>query len=445
MSFPEVIVILLNISKAMLAPANQLDSKLKCAITGVIHFLKLCPWQTISFVTFASRCKILQEFTNDHTLLTEVLNKWEFHSDDPSGEIRVALEFSENYVIEKFGSGQACQFIVITDGLMSQADEVSKDEHSKQTSHTLQRYKKLLNRHLPSRVTKNHPEGEFTLEKEGAFYFLIYPHTTYKITNAINVIAEKYLIPYKGFLSLGKIIMSIHVYPIIHIDDDDSLQGESTYLRFWMFLNDETNENGCNNEYFHVLSSSLRKENRVAVVWLQNNTYATIEAPNSESYFFYFTMYSHESARNLLTPSPMPINPQSKSYLSNNVELPKTEFVESLLNKIPRYVANLPNETAKLTTVIQQIARITDMFCYMPLREKVIENLQDLRIQSPEAENRAILTQCLQLLGDTDLEDDDDEIEAMDYEEEREDPEDYEDHKDEERSNTRISLNDLLN
>ncbi|KAF0412670.1 von willebrand factor a domain-containing protein 9-like [Gigaspora margarita] len=415
------------------------------------------------------------------------LYRWEFHSDDPPGEIRAALEFAEHYVIEKFGSSQECQIIVISDGRIPQdpnfiknseshstkfhnplwrlhiiclADEVSKDDHSKQTNNTLQWYKKLLNRHLPSRVTKNHPKGEFTLEKEGAFYFLLYPHTTYKITNAINVIAEKYLVPCKGILSLGKITMSIHVYPIIHIDDDvqqlikimsivgfkpkELLQGESTYQRFWMFLNDEINENGCN-EYFHILNSSLKKENRVAIVWLQNNTYATIEAPLSGSYF-YFTMYSHESAKNLMTPSPMPINTQPKSYLSNNIELPKTEFVESMLNKIPRYVANLPNETAKLTTVIQQISRITDMFCYTSLREKVIENLQDLRIQSPEAENRAILTQCLQLLGDTDLEEeDDDEIEAMDYEEEREDPEDYEDHKNEERGNARISLNDLLN
>ncbi|CAG8531003.1 30316_t:CDS:10, partial [Racocetra persica] len=435
MSLPEVIVILLDISKAMLEPANQLDSKLKCAITGIIHFLKLCSWQTISCVTFASNCKILQEFTNDHIPLTETLNNWEFHSDDPPGEIWVALEFTEHYVTEKFGSRQACQIIVITDGRIPQADEVSKDDHSKQTECTLQRYKKLLNRHLPSRVTKNHPKGEFTLERE--------------------------VLPYKGTLSLGKITMSIHVYPIIHVDDDvqqlikimsvvgfkpkESLQGESTYLRFWMFLNDEINENVYNNEYFHVLSSSLRKENRVAIVWLQNNTYATIEAPSSESYF-YFTMYSHESAKNLMTPSPMPINTQSKSYLSNNIELPKTELIESMLNKIQRYVANLPNEIAKLTTVIQQISRITDMFCYISLREKVIENLQDLRIQSPEAENRAILTQCLQLLGDTDFEEEDDEdIEAMDYEEEREDPEDYEDRKDEERSNTRISLNDLLN
>ncbi|CAG8710705.1 6776_t:CDS:2, partial [Racocetra fulgida] len=89
-----------------------------------------------------------------------------FHSDDPPGEIRVALEFTEHYVTEKFGSRQACQIIVITDGRMPQADEVSKDDHSKQTECTLQRYKKLLNRHLPSRVTKNHPKGEFTLEKE---------------------------------------------------------------------------------------------------------------------------------------------------------------------------------------------------------------------------------------------------------------------------------------
>ncbi|CAG8808365.1 16092_t:CDS:10, partial [Gigaspora margarita] len=421
MSSPEVIVILLDISKAMSAPANQLDSKLKCAITGILHFLKLCPWQTISCITFASNCKILQEFTNDHNLLTEALNKWEFHSDDPPGEIRAALEFAEHYVIEKFGSSQECQIIVISDGRIPQdpnfiknseshstkfhnplwrlhiiclADEVSKDDHSKQTNNTLQWYKKLLNRHLPSRVTKNHPKGEFTLEKE--------------------------------------VQQLIKIMSIVGFKPKELLQGESTYQRFWMFLNDEINENGCN-EYFHILNSSLKKENRVAIVWLQNNTYATIEAPLSGSYF-YFTMYSHESAKNLMTPSPMPINTQPKSYLSNNIELPKTEFVESMLNKIPRYVANLPNETAKLTTVIQQISRITDMFCYTSLREKVIENLQDLRIQSPEAENRAILTQCLQLLGDTDLEEeDDDEIEAMDYEEEREDPEDYEDHKNEER------------
>ncbi|CAG8759127.1 19504_t:CDS:2, partial [Gigaspora rosea] len=136
---------------------------------------------------------------------------------------------------------------------------------------------------------------------------------------------------------------------IVGFKPKELLQGESTYQRFWMFLNDEINENGCN-EYFHILNSSLKKENRVAIVWLQNNTYATIEAPPSGSYF-YFTMYSHESAKNLMTPSPIPINMQPKSYLSNNIELPKTEFVESMLNKIPRYVANLPNETAKLTTV----------------------------------------------------------------------------------------------
>ncbi|CAG8511032.1 7104_t:CDS:2, partial [Cetraspora pellucida] len=422
----------------------------------------------------------------------------EFHSDDPPGEIQVALEFTEHYVTEKFGSSQTCQFIVITDGRIPQdpdftqnsesyaakfhnplwrlhiiclADEVSKDDHSKQIDCTLQRYKKLLNRHLPSRVTKNHPKGEFTLEREGAFYFLLYPHTAYKITDAINVIAEKYrilalhdqmcilgLALKMGILSLGKITMSIHIYPIIHVDDDvqqsikimsvvgfkpkESLRGESTYLRFWMFLNDEINENGCNNEYFHVLSSSLRKENRVAIVWLQNNTYATMEASSSESYF-YFTMYSHESAKNLMTPSPMPINTQPKSYLSNNIELPKTELIELVIYVIANvhilsFIYALPS--------IQQISRITDMFCYISLREKVIENLQDLRIQSPEAENRAILTQCLQLLGDTDFEEEDDEdIEAMDYEEEREDPEDYEDRKDEERSNSRISLNDLLN
>ena len=77
------------------------------------------------------------------------------------------------------------------------ADAVTKSEHSEITSQTLEKYKKLLNRRIPLKITKNHPNGVYTLEKEGAFCYLPYPHFKDSILDVMNIVLEKYCILFK--------------------------------------------------------------------------------------------------------------------------------------------------------------------------------------------------------------------------------------------------------
>ena len=74
-SLPEVTVILLDISINMLSSSNQLETKFDNSKYLILHFLQKCKWNTLSVISFASKCQILQDFTKDHNSLIKTLNK----------------------------------------------------------------------------------------------------------------------------------------------------------------------------------------------------------------------------------------------------------------------------------------------------------------------------------------------------------------------------------
>jgi hypothetical protein len=84
--------------------------------------------------------------------------------------------------------------------------------------------------------------------------------------------------------------------------------------------------------------------------------------------------------------------------------------------------------------------------CY----KNIVNHNSLFRIQTVEAENRQILTECLFTLGEDIVSenDDDDQLEIMDYEDfeqKEEDDDDNNNQASQASSSNRLSLNDLLN
>ncbi|PKK62373.1 hypothetical protein RhiirC2_759664 [Rhizophagus irregularis] len=170
------------------------------------------------------------------------------------------------------------------------------------------------------------------------------------------------------------------------------------------------------------------------------------EYPKEHDLFMYFTIYKSENRKNLLSEPSTSVNPPllPKSYVTgHNVDLPTPNHIGvnilSLLNKISHYLTNLPNDAVKLKNV------------YKPLREHVVDKLHDVRIQSVEIENRQILAECLVTLGEeTVSENDDDQLEIMDYEEFESREDEYDDDVDDNKQPSPapinpLSLDNLLN
>ncbi|CAJ0825218.1 16272_t:CDS:2 [Entrophospora sp. SA101] len=253
--------------------------------------------------------------------------------------MRSAFLFVEKYVAEKFGQYQVCQIIMITDGKSpeekaplspssSQTDsykfqnelwklhiiclsDIVLNSNKKATcftieiNHVLQGYKELLNRILPLKITKNHPKGDYILDKGGAFWYLPYPQTNASIENVINVMLDKYL----GFKSKKELF------------------GEPTRYRFGLFLDQDNNNNDDN---VNVEKEKMEIENDV-----DNNK-------NQNDYFHLLCLENHHK---LLSPSSPPsTNQHPKSYLTDNIKLPQPEYIDTLFNRVKKYINNLPNE-----------------------------------------------------------------------------------------------------
>ncbi|GBB88435.1 hypothetical protein RclHR1_00150031 [Rhizophagus clarus] len=499
--FPEVIIILLDVSKNMLCPSNQLESKFDSSKSLLLHFLKRYKLNALSVMLFDSTCQVLQDFTEDYDSLITTLDHWNPQPNNSNREMKLACEFVERHVVEKFGPDQSCQIIMLTDGRPPQkqehqsiqfhnplwklhiiclADAVTKSEHSQLTSQILEEYKKLLNRRIPLSLTKNHPKGVYTLEKGGAFCYLPYPHFKDSILSMMDIILEKYFLPTKGLLLCGQLRFPIKVYPVLpdveYIQDvvrtlsivafkpREKLLGEPSIFRLWMFVDEEYDDQNKqvrnNSDYFSALWECLRKENQVAIVWMKGDNYAAIEPPpnindqeNSKEHglFMYFTMYKSVNGKNLLSESSASsVTPPPKSYVAGHIDLPTPEHIESLLNKMSRYLTNLPNDAVKLKNVVEQIQRIIEIFGYKPLREQVVDKLHDVRIQSVEIENRQILAECLLTLDEEEaMSENDEDQEIMDYEEYEPREDEYEDEDNNKPpsppSINRLSLNSLLN
>ncbi|CAI2171125.1 5037_t:CDS:10 [Funneliformis geosporum] len=439
---PEVTVILLDVSKNMLSSSNQLETKFDNSRYLIQYYLQKCKWNTLSVILFDSKCHILQDFTKNHDQLIMTLNEQKITFEDPNREMKAACEFVEQQVTRTFGSDQACQ-----DGfrsilfrnplwklhLICLADAITKSEHSQKTSRILEEYKRLLNRRIPQRITKNHQKGVSTLEKDGAFCYLPYPHFKDSILSMMDSILEKYFLPSRGLLMCGQLRLPIKVYPvlpdvdyvhemsktlsIVAFKSKEKLLIEPSILRLWIFIDEEYGDKKeedkplqNHSEFFPVLGECLRKENRVAIVWMKGDNYATIEPPpikddqepNDLGSFMYFTIYKSEKGNNLLSKSSSSssITPPPKSYVSGYIDLPTPEHVESLLNKMSRYLINLPDDALKLKNVVQQMQQIIEIFSYRPLKEQVIDRLHDVRIQTVEADIRQILAECLLMLGE---------------------------------------------
>ena len=73
--FPEVTIILLDVSKNMLSKSNQLETKFDSSKSLILHFLQRCKWNPLSIISFASNCQVLQEFTNDFNPLIMTINE----------------------------------------------------------------------------------------------------------------------------------------------------------------------------------------------------------------------------------------------------------------------------------------------------------------------------------------------------------------------------------
>ncbi|CAJ0759026.1 6587_t:CDS:2, partial [Entrophospora sp. SA101] len=261
------------------------------------------------------------------------------NSDFDNRNMRSAFLFVEKYVAEKFGQYQVCQIIMITDGKSpeekaplspssSQTDsykfqnelwklhiiclsDIVLNSNKKATcftieiNHVLQGYKELLNRILPLKITKNHPKGDYILDKGGAFWYLPYPQTNASIENVINVMLDKYL----GFKSKKELF------------------GEPTRYRFGLFLDQDNNNNDDN---VNVEKEKMEIENDV-----DNNK-------NQNDYFHLLCLENHHK---LLSPSSPPsTNQHPKSYLTDNIKLPQPEYIDTLFNRVKKYINNLPNE-----------------------------------------------------------------------------------------------------
>ncbi|CAG8733752.1 9701_t:CDS:2, partial [Funneliformis mosseae] len=284
-------------------------------------------------------------------------------------------------------------------------------EHTQSKSRILEEYKKLLNRRIPQRITKNHPKGVYTLEMEGAFCYLPYPHFKDSILSMMDTILERYFLPSRGLLLCGQLRFPIKVYPvlpdvdyvhemtktlsIVAFKSKEKFLIEPSILRLWIFIDEEYDDKKeedkplqNHSEFFPVLGECLRKENRVAIVWMKGDNYATIEPPpitddqdpNEQGSFMYFTIYKSEKGNNLLSKSSSSssITQPPKSYVSGYIDLPTPEHVESLLNKMSRYLINLPDDALKLKNVVQQMQQIIEIFSYRPLKEQVIDRLHDV-------------------------------------------------------------------
>lgn len=85
---------------------------------------------------------------------------------------------------------------------------------TREINHVLQGYKELLNRTLPLKITKNHPKGDYILDKEGVFWYLPYPQTIASIENVINVMLDKYCMYYLfiGFKEQGLVHNSFYYF-----------------------------------------------------------------------------------------------------------------------------------------------------------------------------------------------------------------------------------------
>jgi hypothetical protein len=73
--FPEVIIILLDVSKNMLCPSNQLETKFDSSKSLLLHFLTRYKLNTTSVISFDSTCHVLQDFTEDYDTLITNLNQ----------------------------------------------------------------------------------------------------------------------------------------------------------------------------------------------------------------------------------------------------------------------------------------------------------------------------------------------------------------------------------
>ncbi|CAJ0764787.1 3401_t:CDS:10 [Entrophospora sp. SA101] len=362
----------------MFSPANQINTKLDCAKFGIFSFLKNCPWQTVSVITFTSKCQVLHKFTQNHDSIIKTLNQYKKNSDFDNRNMRSAFLFVEKYVAEKFGQYQVCQIIMITDGKSpeekaplspssSQTDsykfqnelwklhiiclsDIVLNSNKKATcftieiNHVLQGYKELLNRILPLKITKNHPKGDYILDKGGAFWYLPYPQTNASIENVINVMLDKYYLPRKFTLICGQFTFPIKIYPLIHVLDEEDVQlmsmitivgfkskkelfGEPTRYRFGLFLDQDNNNNDDN---VNVEKEKMEIENDV-----DNNK-------NQNDYFHLLCLENHHK---LLSPSSPPsTNQHPKSYLTDNIKLPQPEYIDTLFNRVKKYINNLPNE-----------------------------------------------------------------------------------------------------
>lgn len=73
--FPEVIIILLDVSKNMLCLSNQLETKFDSSKSLLLHFLTRYKLNPLSIISFDSTCHILKDFTEDYDSLITMLNK----------------------------------------------------------------------------------------------------------------------------------------------------------------------------------------------------------------------------------------------------------------------------------------------------------------------------------------------------------------------------------
>ncbi|CAG8700443.1 4007_t:CDS:10, partial [Funneliformis caledonium] len=469
---PEVTVILLDGSKNMLSSSNQLETKFDSSRYLILHYLQKCKWNTLSVISFASECQILHSFTKNHDSLIMTINEWKFTPEDSNREMKAACEFVEQYVTNTFGPDQVCQIIILTDGsspqgrdlseedgsrpiqfrnplwklhLICLSDAITKSEHTQSKSRILEEYKKLLNRRIPQRITKNHPKGVYTLEKE--------------------------VLPSRGLLLCGQLRFPIKVYPvlpdvdyvhemtktlsIVAFKSKEKFLIEPSILRLWIFIDEEYGDKKeedkplqNHSEFFPVLGECLRKENRVAIVWMKGDNYATIEPPpitddqdpNEQGSFMYFTIYKSEKGNNLLSKSSSSssITQPPKSYVSGYIDLPTPEHVESLLNKMSRYLINLPDDALKLKNVVQQMQQIIEIFSYRPLKEQVIDRLHDVRIQTVEADIRQILAECLLMLGEDIVSENDEDDQFIYYEDSEQREED--DNEDDDNINNQVIM-----
>ncbi|CAG8466101.1 2802_t:CDS:2 [Paraglomus brasilianum] len=182
----------------------------------------------------------------------------------------------------------------------------------------------------------------------------------------------------------------------------------------------------------------------LATVSLSNEWFGVLKATGdvaedqSNAGYFQLIVLPQDVAKGIGEPGTsartMPI-----SYTADvKLVLPKPDTVDGLVNKIEKYGRTLANDESKFKNNMEQCKKIIEIFHHIPLRNRLLSTLHNLRQECPPGPSYSILSAWVR-----DIKDDSEDIEMGEYVSEEE--ETYVKEEPRESASSRVSLSALLN